>query len=159
MEDHVSPISSSNIYESRIDQHQHLFVSQGKTFSSANNILVVYILVLDYLTRYLVTRPWKRCTWWPSAAFRFSRAVSRKRTSVPEIIARESRHSRNVSSLIQKKSIFRTFLRSLSKASFRLNILRLSRIFAALLWETVATRRLGFFVVDDGRFGERPFDV
>lgn len=57
------------------------------------------------------------------------------------------------------KRILRTFLRSLSKASFRLNILRLSRIFAALLWETVATRRLGFFVVDDGRFGERPFGV
>ena len=52
-----------------------------------------------------------------------------------------------------------TFLRSLSKASFKLNILRLSLIFAALLWDTVATLRLGFFVVDDGRFGERPFCV
>lgn len=53
----------------------------------------------------------------------------------------------------------RTFLRSLSKASFRLNILRLSRMLAALLCDTVATRRLGFFVVDVGRFGERPFGV
>lgn len=52
-----------------------------------------------------------------------------------------------------------TFLRNLSKASFKLNILRLSRMFAALLCETVATRRLGFFVVDDGRFGDLPLGV
>lgn len=52
-----------------------------------------------------------------------------------------------------------TFLRNLSKASFKLNILRLSRILAALLCETVATRRLGFFVVDDGRFGDLPLGV
>ena len=50
-----------------------------------------------------------------------------------------------------------TFRRSLSKASFKLNILRLSRMFAALLCDTVATLRLGFFDDDEEILEDRPF--
>lgn len=46
----------------------------------------------------------------------------------------------------QNKFVQITFLRSLSKASFKLNIRLLSLIFAALLCAIEATRRLVFFV-------------
>lgn len=170
----------------------------------AGSILVVYTLASDCSVQCRGVLPWRRYTWSPSAAFRFSTAASRKQTLVPEhkergFIAQNHRSEiilalrrnkyrkvsprllilwhflRNIpwnsnlqffeknpfliSIFISTERRFITFLRSLSKASFRLNILRLSRMFAALLCDTVATRRLGFFVVDDGRFGERPFGV
>ena len=47
---------------------------------------------------------------------------------------------------LERDSFFSTFVLSLSKASFRLNILRLSRMLAALRWAILATRRL--FLLD-----------
>lgn len=44
----------------------------------------------------------------------------------------------------------------MSKASFRLNILRLSRIFAARRWAMDATRRLVFFDDELDEWPERP---
>lgn len=66
----------------RIDSRTSPFWQTRKGFNSASNTLVVCIPVSDYLTRYRAAPPWRRCTWSPSAVFRFSRVVSRKQRSV-----------------------------------------------------------------------------
>lgn len=52
-----------------------------------------------------------------------------------------------------------TFRRSLSKASFKLNILLRSRIFAALLWAIEATLRLVFLDEEEPLPGPLPFPL